>query len=112
MENTKIDKSIFSILSTISIDNLTSEQSSFILHSSYVKSKLKFQIKNTIIDINSDNYHQLLDNLIEIHNSIANLKLIIADSMFKPAIKMSAKRFLNYANKILNDDVEIIITFT
>ena len=44
METTKIDKSIFAILSTISINNLTSEQSIFILHASYVKENLKFQI--------------------------------------------------------------------
>jgi hypothetical protein len=53
---TKIDRSIFSILSTISIDNLTPEQSLFILHSAYVKGVLKFNIKNTIIEINKENY--------------------------------------------------------
>jgi hypothetical protein len=108
---TKIDRSIFSILSTISIDNLTPEQSIFILHSAYVKGNLKFQIKNTLIDIKPLNYQQLLDNLLHIHNLTAYLKLITADSTFEPAIKMSAKRFLTYAENILNDEVEIIISF-
>jgi len=109
---TKIDRSIFSILSTISIDNLTSEQATFILHSAYIKGILKFQIKNTIIEINTENYRQLLDNLIHIHNSTCTMKLITANSTFEPAIKMSVKRFLTYAEKIINDDIEIIITFT
>ena len=54
---------------------------------------------------------QLLDNLLEIHNSTAYLKLITADSTFEPAIKMSAKKFLIYAEKIINEDIEIVITF-
>jgi hypothetical protein len=111
METTKIDRSIFAILSTISIDNLTSEQATFILHSAYVKGVLKFNIKNTIIDIIPETYRQELDNLLEIHNSTAYLKLITADSTFEPAIKMSAKRFLTYADKIINDDMDVIITF-
>jgi hypothetical protein len=40
------------------------------------------------------------------------MKLITANSTFEPAIKMSVKRFLTYAEKIINDDIEIIITFT
>lgn len=108
---TKIDRSIFSILSTISIDNLTSEQATFILHSAYIKGILKFQIKNIIVEINTDNYQQLLNNLIHINNSNGTLKLITANSTFEPVIKMSAKRFLTYANKIINDDMDVIITF-
>ena len=113
METTKIDRSIFAILSTISIDNLTSEQATFIFYSAFVKEKLKFQIKNDIIiDIKPDNYQQLLDNLIHIHNSTAYLKLMTANATFEPAIKMSAKRFLAYAEKIINEEVEILLTFT
>lgn len=119
MDNTKIDRSIFSILSTISCDNLSHEQSLFILlHSAYVKSKLKFQIISsqytplTEIEIKAENYHQLLNNLLNIHNSTCNMKLISSVSTLEPVIKMSPKRFLLYVDKIINDDVEIIITFT
>jgi len=109
---TKIDRSIFSILSTISINNLLPEQSIILLHASYIKGILKFQIKNTIIEINTENYRQLLNNLLHIHNSTCTMKLITANSIFEPAIKMSAKRFLIYINKILNEEVEISLTFT
>lgn len=114
----KIDRSIFAILSSISINNLTSEQATFILHASYIKSKLKFHIIEsqytplTEIEIKAENYQQLLDNLLNIHNSTCNMKLISSVSILEPAIKMSAKRFLLYVDKIINDDMDVIITFT
>jgi hypothetical protein len=117
MDSTKIDKSILKILTTITINNFTPEQAQFMLQTAYIKEKLKFQIKTaqymhlTEIDIKLDNYRQLLDNLIDIHNSTAYLKLITADSTFETAIKMSPKRFLFYADKIINDDVDVIISF-
>ena len=63
MDTTKIDKCIFAILQTISVDNLSHEQATFILHSSYVQSKLKLQLKTSQytslaeIEIKAENYH-------------------------------------------------------
>ena len=79
---------------------------------------MKFQIISsqyaplTEIEIKAENYHQLLNNLLHIHNSTCSMKLISSVSILEPVIKMSPKRFLKYANKIINDDVELIIIFT